>query len=259
MRKTIAMVAALAALTACDQFGGGGDEDVAEAETEATEEAEDSEEAAPEPEMLANGAPAYPGMDISAAAVREPNGDSQTVSFESGADIFDIAEFYRTYYEGDDYDITSLSLSASGEENTEGGTVSISRNSQNGGSRVTVMPRDEGGEFDYSKVYGTNIPAYPGVAADAVNEHEFSNGRRSIRFETSDAPIDVFNFYREQLGQNFDLRTASVNAQSRVYRRSASVSASARYNASGSRVSVTTRDPNRQAQAGGSSDSDAAK
>lgn len=253
MRKTIAMAAAVASLAACGQLGGDdATDEVAEAEAENGDEAEAEAEA--EPETLANGAPAYPGMDISAAAVREPSGDSQTVSFETGADIFDVAEFYRNYYESDDHDISSMSLSAAGESNDQGATVSVSRDSQGGGSRVTIMPRDEAGEFDYSKAYGVNVPAYPGVDAEAVREHEFSNGRRSIRFETSDTPIAVLNFYREALGRNFDIRSTSLNAQSRVYRRSASINVSRRFNANGSRVSTTTRDPNRAAQAAGSAD-----
>ena len=249
MRKTIAMAAAMAALAGCNQLTGG---DAAEDEATETEEAgaEAESEAEDEPEMLANGAPAYPGMDISAAEVRPPSGQSQTVNFQSGASMFEIHDFYREYYENNDYDISTLNISASPSGSEAGGNISISLNGQTGGSRVSISPRDEGGEFDLDKEYGEQLPAYTGVSAEDVDVREHDSGRRTLRFETSDAPIEVFNYYRSAFDSSgLAVNSVSLYAQSREYRRSANVTASSRYNATGSRVYTSVRDPSRQTQA----------
>lgn len=258
MRKTIATVAAMAALAGCSML-----ESDAETEDEATEdttEAEAEAEAEPETVMLPNGAPAYPGMDVSAAEVREPNGNSQSVNFETGADMFEVIDFYRTYYENDDSDISSLSLNARRRDTEDGGSVSISLNGQTGGSRVSVSPNATGGEFDLTKEYGNAFPAYPGVAEDALRVNEFDSGRRSISFETDDAPIEVFNYYRNAFQEaQLEFGSAQISARSRQYRRSANISASSRYNATGSRVYTSVNDPMRASQAAAAGDSDASK
>ncbi|MEM8696051.1 MAG: hypothetical protein AAGE05_08525 [Pseudomonadota bacterium] len=205
----------------------------------------DAEAALPEFELLANGAPAYPGTDIAGTDVREPQNNSQRVEYLTDASIFEVADFYRAAMVDQGYEIRTLRISGSSDTSDAGGSVSTDRGSgTETPTRVSINPDMIDDGYEMGENYAEGFPAYPGAAN--LSERVTPRGNRNITFETSDTPGEVYEFYREAIqgqGEDVVVRAISMGLVYPGDRRTATISLNDANNGRQVRVNATTADP----------------